>query len=185
MASTHNVAHALHDVGLAGWFGTTFAGAAALNDAAGTVDRPGERAKVANAGWAKLTPVNLAFIGAHLVGSASLTFSEAGRMARQQGVGSDAALKTALTVAALGATAYARSLGQKVMNAGDVPAEDGTSPTAATPPDAAGAMRQLKVLQWVIPGLTGALLVMGARMSEQYRPSEQTAGLLNRLNPLA
>jgi hypothetical protein len=36
--------------------------------------------------------------------------------------------KLALTGAALGATAYARTLGQKMMNAGDVPVAGGTAP---------------------------------------------------------
>jgi CBS domain-containing protein len=34
------------------------------------------------------------------------------------------------------------------------------------------------VLQWVIPGLTGATLVLNAKMGEQQRPTEVTAGLL-------
>ena len=34
------------------------------------------------------------------------------------------------------------------------------------------------MLQWVIPGLTGATLVLNAKMGEQQRPTEVTAGLL-------
>jgi hypothetical protein len=64
------------------------------------VDAPEQRLRVANTGWARWTPVNLAGIAAHL----------------------------------------------------------------------AGAQRQLTVLQWVIPGLTGAALVLNALMGEQQRP---------------
>jgi hypothetical protein len=47
----------------------------------------------------------------------------------------------------------------------------------------AKAQRQLKVLQWVIPALTGAVLVVNARMGEQQRPAQVTGGLLGRLLP--
>jgi hypothetical protein len=47
----------------------------------------------------------------------------------------------------------------------------------------AKAQRQLKVLQWMIPALTGAVLVLNARMGEQQRPAQVTAGLLGRLRP--
>jgi hypothetical protein len=39
------------------------------------------------------------------------------------------------------------------------------------------------VLQWVIPALTGAVLVLNARMGEQQRPAQITGGLLGRLRP--
>jgi hypothetical protein len=42
----------------------------------------------------------------------------------------------------------------------------------------ARAQRQLTVLQWVIPVLTGAVLVVDARMGEQQRPTQVTQGLL-------
>lgn len=38
--------------------------------------------------------------------------------------------------------------------------------------------RQQKVLQWVLPALTGALIVLGAQQGEQQRP---VVGLLRRL----
>ena len=183
--ATQPLAHILHDVGLAGWFGTTAAGAVALNDAAGEAGGLGAPARIANSGWARLTPVNLGFIGAHLVGAATLLVSETPRMARQQGVGSDTMLKTGLTVAALAATGYARVLGQRVMNAGSPPAADGTTPAGGTPPDVAAALKQLSVLQWVIPAITGTMIALSAKMSEDYRPAAQSEGLLQRLNPAA
>jgi hypothetical protein len=47
----------------------------------------------------------------------------------------------------------------------------------------AKAQRQPKLLQWVIPGLTGAVLVVNARMGEQQRPAQVAGGLLGRLRP--
>ena len=37
------------------------------------------------------------------------------------------------------------------------------------------------MLQWVIPGLTGAALVLNALMGEQQRPQQVTSGLLQGL----
>jgi hypothetical protein len=55
-------------------------------------------------------------------------------------------VKTALTVAALGTTAYARVLGKKLERAGDVPVEGGTTPNPATPYEVTRAQRQLTAL---------------------------------------
>jgi hypothetical protein len=101
-----------------------------------------------------------------------LTGANEGRLAGQQGVAATSAVKTALTVAALGTTAYARLLGKKLERAGDVPVEGGTTPNPTTPEEVTRAQRQLTALQWVIPVLTGAVLVVNARMGEQQRPAQ-------------
>jgi hypothetical protein len=69
------------------------------------------------------------------------------------------------------------------MQAGDVPVEGGTTPSAETPPEVAGAQRRLNKLQWAIPALTGSLLVMDALMGEQQRPSQAASGFVSRLLP--
>jgi hypothetical protein len=92
-------------------------------------------------------------------------------------------VKTALTGAALAATAWSRVLGAKLDQAGEVPVEGSTEPSDDTPQDVAKAQRQLRVLQWVIPALTGAVLVVNARMGEQQRPAQVSSGLLGRLRP--
>ena len=183
MAETNSFARSLHDVGLAAWFGGSLNGAIGVNGAAADVDDPRQRARVANAGWARWTPVNLAAIAAHLAGGAVILNANKGRTATQQGVAGWTTAKMGLTAAALGATAYSRVLGQRMMNAGDVPVEGGTSPSAATPPEVEKAQRQLNLLQWAIPALTGAMLVANARMGEQQRPQEVASGLVQRLIP--
>jgi hypothetical protein len=156
MAPTDNtVARTLHDLGLAAWFGGSLMGATGVNGAAAVVEDPTQRLPVANEG----------------------------RLAGQQGVAATSTVKTALTVAALGVTGYARVLGKKLERAGDVPVEGGTTPNSATPQDVARAQRQLTALQWVIPVLTGAVLVVNARMGEQQRPTQVTGGLVRRLLP--
>jgi hypothetical protein len=87
MAPTDNtVARTLHDVGLAAWFGGSLMGATGVNGAAAVVQDPTQRLRVANAGWARWTPLNLAGIAAHLAGGAVLTGANKGRLAGQQGV---------------------------------------------------------------------------------------------------
>jgi hypothetical protein len=106
MPSTDNtLARSLHDLGLAAWFGGSLMGAAGLNGAAAVVQDPNQRLRVANSGWARWTPLNLAGIVAHLAGGAVLTGANKGRLAGQQGVATASTVKTALTVAALGTTA--------------------------------------------------------------------------------
>jgi hypothetical protein len=178
MQNRNTFAHFLHDAGLAAWFGGSLMGAIGVNGAAADVDDPRQRARVANAGWGRWTPINLAAIGAHLVGGAMLLKENKGRVAAQKGVLGNTGVKLALTGGALGATAYSRILGQKVMNAGDVPVAGGTASLPSTPPEVAKAQKQLKALQWAIPGLTGAVLASSSLHEEQQRPAEVLKGTL-------
>jgi hypothetical protein len=114
---------------------------------------------------------------------AVLTRANKGRLAGQQGVATASTVKTALNLTALGVTGYARLLGKRLEGAGDAPVEGGTSPDPRTSEDVARAQRQLTALQWVIPGLTGAVLVVSARMGEQQRPAQVSKGLVRRLIP--
>jgi hypothetical protein len=183
MTADHTVSRSLHDLGLATWFGGSLMGAVGLNGAAADVEEPKQRLRVANSGWNRWTPVNLAGIAAHVAGGAVLLGANKGRLTSQQGVASATVVKTALTGTALAATAWSRALGAKLDEAGQVPVEGGTDPSTDTPDDVAKAQRQLKVLQWVIPALTGAVLVLNARMGEQRRPAQVSGGLLGRLRP--
>jgi ankyrin repeat protein len=183
VTADNTLSRALHDVGLAAWFGGSLMGAVGLNGAAATVEEPKQRLRVANSGWNRWTPVNLAGIAAHLAGGAVLLAANKGRLASQRRVGQATVVKTALTGAALAATGWSRALGAKLDQAGEVPVQGGTDPSVDTPEDIAKAQRQLKLLQWVIPVLTGAVLVVSARMGEQQRPAQVAGGLLGRLRP--
>jgi hypothetical protein len=132
---------------------------------------------VANEGWNRWTPVNALAIGAHLVGSVGQLKANRGRVAQQQGVAGMSALKTLLTAAALGVTAYSRALGQKVNSADNPRARSGTKPTKLTKAEIAAAMEQLDRLQWVVPALTGALVVVSSYAGEQQRASEVIKGI--------
>jgi hypothetical protein len=183
MAITNTLSRSLHDVGLATWFGGTLANAVALNPAAAETKDPASTGAVANAGWDRWTPVNAAAIGAHVAGSLGQLAGNRERMATQKGVASMALAKTALTGAALGATAYSRVLGRKVSQFGPVPADSGTEANAFTPESAAEAQKKLRLLQWVVPALTGALVVVSSFAGEQQRPGKVRRGVASRLLP--
>jgi hypothetical protein len=179
------LARAMHDLGLAAWFGGSLMGAIGLNGASHVVDNPKERARVANAGWARWTPANLVAIGSYVAGAAVITFTNRERVRRQRGVAEASGLKTSLTALALAATAYSRYLGQKMMEAGDVPVESGTTPSEQTPPEVAKAQRRLKVLQWAIPAHVAGLIVISSKMGEQQRPKNVLRGVAERILPNA
>jgi hypothetical protein len=178
MSQRNTVVRSMHDLGLAAWFGGTLAGAVAVNGAAADVSDPKQRLHVANTGWARWTPVNLAAIVAHLVGGAGLLFANKGRVATQRGVGASTGAKAGLTIAALGVTAYSRVLGKMLEQADGAPVEGGTDAVQDTPAGVAKAQQQLKVAQWLVPALTGAIAVLNAVEGEQQRPSQQLPGIL-------
>lgn len=179
--ATNTLSRSLHDVGLAAWFGGTLANAVALNPAAGATSNPADAGAVANTGWNRWTPVNGAAIGAHLIGSIGQLAANRDRITAQSGVRAMAITKTAVTAAALAATGWSRIQGRTVAAHREVPVTDGTTAHPETPAPVAAAQKQLAVLQWVIPALTGALVVLSALAGEQQRPAAMGAGLLRRL----
>ena len=179
--TTNTLSRSLHDVGLAAWFGGTLANAVALNPAAAEAGSPNRTGAVANAGWDRWTPVNAGAIAAHVVGSIGMLGSDAGRAAAQKGATRTVLIKTGLTAAALGVTAYSRVLGRRVSQHTEVPAESGTEPSTATPQDVAAAQRQLRMLQWAVPAITGALVIISAQAGEEQRPANVLEGLAARI----
>ena len=92
-----------------------------------------------------------------------------------------AVIKTGLTAAALGVTAWSRVLGKRISAETRPAVEDGTSPTPGAPDVVAGAQKQIAVLQWVVPALTGILVIPSAFAGEQQRPTSVLAGVRNKL----
>ncbi|MGW5672260.1 hypothetical protein [Micromonospora sp. NPDC003776] len=184
MSERHTALRSMHDLGLAAWFGGSLMGALGVNGAAAQLDDSTKRLPVASAGWARWTPVNAAAIGAHLAGAVGELVTESPRVAAQSGVARMSAVKTALTVGALAVTGYSRLVGMKLERAGGPPVEGATEPNYQTPANVAASQRQMKLLQWAIPALTGALVVVTAYMSEQQRPGQVFRGLLGRAGGL-
>lgn len=173
MENRNTLVRTLHDLGAAAWFGGTLMGAIGLNGAAGTVSDETERAAVASAGWGRWAPFNALAIGAHLVGGAGLVVANRDRVVDQEGTRGNTIVKLVLTGLALALTAYSGVLGATVGKAGKVPAKGSVTPSASTPSEVAGAMKQLKLVQFAIPAVAGSLIVLGAQQGEQQKPEEQ------------
>ena len=180
MSERNTVVRSIHDLGLAAWFGGTLCGAVGINGAAADVTDPRQRLRVATAGWGRWSPVNLVAIIAYFIGGAGQLYANKSRVAGQKGVGTQLGAKLAVTGLAVGATAWSGALGAKLAKYDGVPVEGGTEPSPSTPAEAASAQRQLKVLQWVLPVLTGTLVVLTALQGEQQRPSQQLPGILQK-----
>jgi hypothetical protein len=180
MDSRNTLIRSLHDLGAAVWFGGNLMGAVGLNGASEVVADPRDRLRTSSAGWAKWAPINAVGIGAHLVGGAGLLLANKGRVVAQEDVGTNTAVKTALTVAALGTTVYNGILGAKIAKGASAPAESAVTPSSGTPEDVASAQRQQRIVQWVTPLLVGAIIVLSAQQGEQQKPEEVAGGILGR-----
>jgi hypothetical protein len=179
VSERNTVVRSLHDLGLAAWFGGSLMGAVGLNGAAETEGGNLRTARIASDGWARWTPVNAVAIGAHLLGGAGVLAANRRRVAGQRGVGASTVAKTVLTVAALGATGYSRVLGKKIELASS-PEPERAERAEEMPVGVEQAQRQLRVAQWTIPLLTGALEILNALHGEQQRPQEQARGVVQR-----
>lgn len=177
MSNRNTVIRSLHDLGAAAWFGGSLMGAIGVNGAASAVREPQDRARVASVGWAKWSPANAAAIAAHLVGGAGILAANRRRAKYQTGVRGNTITKLVVTGAALGATAYSGALGTKAAQGDGHPAHGATDPAPQTPSDVAAAQRQLRYLQWALPVLTGAIVVLGSQQGEQQRPTQILSGL--------
>ncbi|MFD3539106.1 hypothetical protein ACFWUQ_06345 [Streptomyces sp. NPDC058662] len=185
MSERNTVLRSLHDVGLAAWFGGSLMGAVGLNGAAKAEGATWEAgARIASTGWARWAPVGAAAIGAHLVGSSGLLAANAARVATQQGVAASTLAKTVLTGAALAATAYARVLGKKIEYASSGDLQDAEK-ADRHPFDTKKAERHLACAQWVVPALTGGLIILNALHGEQQRPAQQVHGMWQRARALS
>jgi hypothetical protein len=181
MPTRNTLVRSLHDLGAAAWFGGSLMGALGVNGAAAEVRDPTDRARVAAAGWAKWAPASAAAIGAHLVGGAGLLLAHQDRVRDQAGVTANTTLKCILTGVALATTAYSGVLGAKVARGEGQPTRGGTEPALGTPTVVAQAQRQLRIVQWVTPVLTAAIIVLGAQQGEQQRPGRVLAGFGTKL----
>ncbi|GAA5199437.1 hypothetical protein GCM10023322_75080 [Rugosimonospora acidiphila] len=184
MGQRNTMLRSMHDAGLAAWFGGSLMGAVGLNGAASGVGRRDERLRLSAAGWRRWAPVNLAAIGTHLLGASALLATERHRVAAQRGVAGMSAAKTGLTLAALGATAYAGVLGARLGKAGRVPVDGPTRAAEDTPDEVRAVQRQQRVMQWGVPALTGALIAISALAGEQQKPAPVMRGLVGRMGQL-
>jgi len=88
------------------------------------------------------------------------------------------ALKIGLTAAAFGVATYSNMLGRRISDARAVQLAD-----ASVSDDLATAMRRQSVLRWVMPALSGGLMIMGAMDSNNARSTSRLARAIDRFSP--
>jgi len=177
VSQRNTLIRSLHDVGVAAWFGGSLMGAIGLNGATAEAKDPRERLSLSSVGWAKWAPVQAGAIAAHAIGGIGLVIANKGRIATQPEARTNTIVKSVVTIAAAGVTLYSGILGTRIAaNAGEG-AEGVTEPRFGASRELASAQKQQRILQWTIPALTLALIVMGAQQGEQQRP---IAGLLKK-----
>lgn len=182
MTERMTIARAVHDLSLSTWFGGELMGAVGLNGAAAALSDPSQRSRAARAGWQRFSPVLLGSVAAHLGSGAMLVAQDRTRLKTQAGFQRGSAIKLALTGAALGATALQQVAGQRLAKEGDQPVAGATNPGAGTSSAAAKAQKQLNVLQFMIPALTGSAWIVHSANGELARSSQQAQGTLARLD---
>ncbi|WP_164205665.1 hypothetical protein [[Micrococcus luteus] ATCC 49442] len=171
------VARSIHDLTAAAWFGGSLMGAIGLNGAAAEAKDPAERTRLSSAGWMKWAPVQTAAFASHLLADLAIAWENKERIAKQDGVARDTAIKTAVTIAGAAVTLYAGILGKKVDKLADQGGEGATEPRPGASDELKAAQQQLKLLQWAIPALAGAVVILGAKHGEMQRPKNVFAGL--------
>ena len=177
MSERNTVIRSMHDVGLAAWFGGTLMGAVGLNGATAKANDPTERLRLSSIGWGRWTPVQGVALGVHAAGGLALIYTNRGRLAVQGEARTNTAVKAVIELVAGAITVYSGFLGTRIAKHADEGATGVTEPSATSSTELAGVQRQQKILQWVIPVLTGTLIVLGAQQGEQQRP---VAGLVQR-----
>lgn len=182
MSERNTLIRSMHDLGLSAWFGGSLMGAVGLNGATAQAGDPTERLRLSSLGWKLWSPVAAAAIGVHAVGGAGLIASNRRRVNQQDGAMANTVTKAVLTVAAAGLTAYSGALGRKVEKQSQQGGAGATEPAPGASDDLAAAQRQLKIIQWAIPAVTGVLVVMGAQQGELQRPSQQLRSRLGSLS---
>lgn len=178
MSERNTLVRSMHDIGLAAWFGGTLMGAVGLNGATAKAADPTERLRLSSLGWARWAPVQLTAIIVHGIGGVGLILGNKGRLAGQSEARTNTSVKLAITGLAGVASLYSGILGATIGKHAEEGGEGVTEPDAKASKALAAAQSKQRVLQWVLPALTGALIVLAAQQGEQQRP---VAGLLHKI----
>ncbi len=171
-------ARSVHDLSAAAWFGGSLMGAVGLNGAASYAKEAAERTRLSSLGWKMWAPVQTGAFVAHLASLGPILWENKGRYAAQDGVMSATWVKTGVTLAGAAVTLYAAVLGKKVDKLANEGAMGATEPGPQSSEELAKAQKQLRQLQWAIPGFAATVIVLGAKHGEMQRPTNVKQGLL-------
>ncbi len=179
MTEPSTTVRALHNLGLATWFGGTLFGQVALNPSISSISDKRERGRVLNEAWFRFNAVNavavVAAVGAWRLGGLKEAEEDLGI-----GAGALVGLKDVLLGAALFNSAVSGVLGARIAgqsSEGDTPVESGTEPAPETPEAAAKSQRLIGFFG------TGSLvsLAAAATVSAALEARATRMGVLGRL----
>ena len=171
MSGYSTLVRATHLLTNAAWFGGSLMGAVALNAAAREGEDSHEQADIADEGWTRWGPVQGAAIGVHLLSGIAILADNRRRVVTHRPTTVAVIGKTALTGAAVVASAAAYRVGAEL---GD--AKAGADDDARAAERARALESTMRRLQWATPATTAGILVLDAYLGEQQRGQ---AGLLD------
>jgi hypothetical protein len=179
MKKSSRTGKVVHDLGLSTWFGGTLFGQFSLNPTVSTIGDERERGRVLNEAWARFQAANLpamlsTLLGWRLGGVRDDAQLRAPGLTRVKDLLLGGAAFNTAASALLGASTAAVSRG------GATPVRSGTKPSPRTPPEAALAVRLLRVTGNGSLALLAATVVVSA-LIEAAEPEPR--GLLSRLPP--
>src|SRR3954469_11379664 len=174
MVERNSFIRAANELSLAVWFGGALMGATGLERGAAAAN--GDKHRVESTAGSAWQPIQIAAIATQLASGAALTVANRKRVAGQRGVARTSAIRTGLTGAAIAMTVLAARTGGKVASEAD---DDGDFADEDVERDE----RRLRLAQWMVPALTGAIVAMDAFMGEQQRPNQVLRGALERVLP--
>ena len=189
MTDSHVGAQAVHDLGAALWFGGAVMGVAGVNKSGNDLRDGLDKIRVAGSAWSRFAPAEWTGIGAVLIAGTQLTRASKGRLALQHGWARAGATKAAIAVAGAAATAYAAYSGSRIGKLAEqaqqrgeqVDVQDASLPNERTPAEIASWQKRQRIVQYVVPVLAGANIVLNAYLVQTYRPGATARGLLRRL----
>ena len=187
--SSHVLAQSVHDLGAALWFGGAVMGVAGVNKSGSDLRDGVDKVRVASSAWSRFAPVEWAGIAAVLGAGTQLTRASKGRLVAQHGWARAGGAKAAVAVAGAAATAYAAYSGKKIGELTEQAAasgrpfdvQDASIPNAQTPAEVATWQKRQRGVQYLVPVLSGANIVLNSYLVQTYRPGAALRGGLRRL----
>ncbi len=191
-SDTHALAHGIHDLATALWFGGSVMGIAGVNKSGADLTQGIDRVRVASSAWTRFAPVQWAAVAATLGADVRLGLTSKSRIANQKGYGTLVTAKAVAATLALGATAYATYTGKKVGEAAEaahrrgeaIDVQDASLSTDSTPAELAKWQERQRVCQYLVPVFTGAQIVIASSIAQSYRPAATVKGVVGRLLPV-
>lgn len=163
-----SITRAVHNIGLATWWGGTLMGTLAMNPAVEVLDDPEERGKMVDEGWARFQPYGAAGLGIALLSHIAMRLN--GPEDASSCYRNTARLQDLLMIGAVASSAASMALGEYVTHQDfDTynPIDSATEPSESTPEDVAEAQGGLTIASMVQLACGAGLFLTGAILAKK------------------